>query len=51
MSTNEVPWHVLAAQASAAEGGNEHGRERTAVRERARAGANARTSRISERAQ
>jgi hypothetical protein len=39
----------LAAQAHAGQGGNEHESERTAVRERARAGANAGMRRISER--
>jgi hypothetical protein len=41
---------VLAAQASPAQGANEHGSERTSVRERARAGGNAAMGRISERA-
>jgi hypothetical protein len=41
-------WLALAAQASAAQGGDEHVSQRTSVRERARAGANAAMSRMSE---
>jgi len=41
---------ALAGQASAAQGADEHASERTAVRERTRAGGNAAMRRMSERA-
>jgi len=49
MTTSEFGL-VLAGQASPAQGADEHVSERTAVRERARAGGNAAMGRMSERA-
>jgi hypothetical protein len=48
--TIELSTTVLAADASAAQGADEHASERTPVRERARAEGNAAMGRVSERA-
>jgi len=48
--TTEMTASVLVGQVSAAQGANEHVSERTAVRERARAGGNAAMCRMGERA-